>query len=695
MSRGFLRKSSVNTFIGIVWILFAVGINAQNAVSKFRTDSIRQSLSRVQRSQDKIPLLKELVGLYWQLPEEVPVLKEIIDVAAPLDSIEVVYDAMAGLSRYYYNVKNRDSLLYWAERLDSLASKRHESPRGLFLSGSLVCQDYLWSGNYELAMDRAMQYLDLARESKSDYGLLRAYRDLGMVYQRIKRDSDAVEIFQKGLYLLKGEKASPAFRVMYLSNMLGSTLLLGHLSESEELLEQYRLLLDFLESKYNKERRIFPVERHRCLMSCYYCELYTMKGNLQKAQTYLDKATAYFDSSMGNRVEAQYFRTKSFYYWKKKDYGNALSAVNMALNINRDLDKLEMKKAILQSSGQLREAIAIYEEIINKTEMINTEAFDRQIEQLRILNDLNDLEKQDRELKLRSEQEVLKQRQIAVSIGLLLVLTGLLYILWRIYMHTKRLKNELLQEKDSLIASEKQLRVVAKEAEAANKKKSAFIASISHEIRTPLNAIVGFSELLAISEYSEEEKIEFAGEVNHSSELLLNLVNDVLDLSRLESGKIKFSVKPNDLVSCCQKVLDSIRHRVKPGVRLTFTSSPESYTLKTDALRLQQLLTNLLSNAAKFTSEGEINLSFAVDESKGEVRFFVTDTGCGIPEDKCKKIFERFEKLDDFVQGTGLGLSVCQIISEQLKGSLSVDVSYKGGARFVFIHPTNLIETPI
>lgn len=123
-------------------------------------------------------------------------------------------------------------------------------------------------------------------------------------------------------------------------------------------------------------------------------------------------------------------------------------------------------------------------------------------------------------------------------------------------------------------------------------------------------------------------------------------------------------------------------------------SSIESYTLNTDALRLQQLLTNLLSNAAKFTSEGEINLSFTVDEGKEEVRFSVTDTGCGIPEDKCEKIFERFEKLDDFIQGTGLGLSVCQIISEQLNGSLSVDISYKDGARFVFIHPTNLIETP-
>lgn len=695
MGKGFLRKSSVNTFIGIVWILFAVGASAQNAVSKYRADSIREALSRIQKPQDKIPLLKELVTLYWQLPEEVPALKEIIDIAMPLDSIGIVYDAMAGLSRYYYNVENRDSLLYWVERLDSLASKRHESPRGLFLSASLVCQDYLWSGNYELAMDRAMQYLDLARENKSDYGLLRAYRDLGMVYQRIKRDSDAVEVFQKGLFLLKEEKANPTFRIMYLSNMLESTLLLGRLSESESLLNQYEFLLDSLERKYDKEGKIFPVGRHRCLMSCYYCELYTMKGNLQKARTYLDKATAYLDSSFGNGVEAQYLRTKSFYYWKKKDYRHALSAVNLALKINRDLDKLEMKKAILESSGQLREAIAIYEEIINKTEMINTEAFDRQIEQLRVLNDLNDLEKQDQELKLKSEQEALKQRQIAVSIGLLLVLMGLLYVLWRIYLHTKRLKNELLQEKDTLIASEKQLRIVTEEAEAANKKKSAFIANISHEVRTPLNAIVGFSELLASSEYNEEEKIEFAGEVNHSSELLLNLVNDVLDLSRLESGKIKFCVKPDDLVACCREALDSIRHRVKPGVRLTFTSSPESYTLNTDALRLRQLLTHLLSNAAKFTSAGEINLSFSVDEGKGEVCFSVTDTGCGIPEDKCMKIFERFEKLDDFIQGTGLGLSVCQIISEQLNGSLSVDSSYKGGARFVFIHPTNLIETPI
>ena len=694
MSRGFLRKSSVNTFIGIVWILFAVSASAQNAVSKFRADSIRQSLSCIQKPQDKIPLLKELIGLYWQLPEEVPALKEIIDIAMPLDSIGIVYDAMAGLSRYYYNVENRDSLLYWVGQLDSLASKRHESPRGLFLSGSLVCQDYLWSGNYELAMDKAMQYLDLARESKNDYGLLRAYRDLGMVYQRIKKDSDAVEIFGKGLHLLKGEKANPAFRIMYLSNMLESTLLLGRLSESEALLKQYDHLLDSLERKYNGEGKIFPVKRHRCLMSCYYCELYTMKGNSGKAQAYLDQATAYLDSSFGDRVEAQYLRTKSFYYWKEKDYRHALSAVNLALKINRDLDKLEMKKAILQSSGQLQEAVTIYEEIINKTETINTDAFDRQIEQLRVLNDLNDLEKQDRELKLKSEQEALKQKQIVVSIGLLLALMGLLYMLWRIYMHTKRLRNELLQEKDSLIASEKQLRVVTKEAEAANKKKSAFIANISHEIRTPLNAIVGFSELISDESISAGEKKEFFSIINNNSYLLLNLINDILDLSRLESGNMKFIIEKTNLSDCCRNALASVEHRVFPGVQLTYTPSEDPLHIQTDSIRLQQLLINLLTNACKFTKEGEINLSYQIDEDKQHVRITVTDTGCGIPEDKQKVIFERFEKVDEYAQGTGLGLSISQTIIEHLGGSIQLDPTYKHGARFIVLHPYNPLDNP-
>ena len=353
-----------------------------------------------------------------------------------------------------------------------------------------------------------------------------------------------------------------------------------------------------------------------------------------------------------------------------------------------------MKKAILQSSGQLQEAVTIYEEIINKTETINMDAFDRQIEQLRVLNDLNDLEKQDRELKLKSEQEALKQKQIVVSIGLLLVLMGLLYMLWRIYMHTKRLRNELLQEKDSLTASEKQLRVVTKEAEAANKKKSAFIANISHEIRTPLNAIVGFSELISDESISAGEKKEFFSIINNNSYLLLNLINDILDLSRLESGNMKFIIEKTSLSDCCRNALASVEHRVFPGVQLTYTPSEDPLHIQTDSIRLQQLLINLLTNACKFTKEGEINLSYQIDEDKQHVRITVTDTGCGIPEDKQKAIFERFEKVDEYAQGTGLGLSISQTIIEHLGGSIQLDPTYKHGARFIVLHPYNPLDNP-
>ena len=420
-------------------------------------------------------------------------------------------------------------------------------------------------------------------------------------------------------------------------------------------------------------------------MSCYYCELYTMKGNSGKAQAYLDQATAYLDSSFGDRVEAQYLRTKSFYYWKEKDYRHALSAVNLALKINRDLDKLEMKKAILQSSGQLQEAVTIYEEIINKTETINMDAFDRQIEQLRVLNDLNDMEKQDRELKLKSEQEALKQKQIVVSIGLLLVLMGLLYMLWRIYMHTKRLRNELLQEKDSLIASEKQLRVVTKEAEAANKKKSAFLANMSHEVRTPLNAIVGFSGLLVEPSTDEEERKEYSSIIRNNTDLMLNLVNDVLDLFRMETGDLHFDIKDHLLLVCCQMALESVRHRIPDGVKLTFSPAGEPIVVHVDNLRLQQLLTNLLTNAAKFTEKGEINLSFQLEPDRKKVRIAVTDTGAGIPLEKQATIFNRFEKLDDYKPGVGLGLSICLLIAERLDGALFIDSSYTDGARFVLI----------
>ena len=231
-------------------------------------------------------------------------------------------------------------------------------------------------------------------------------------------------------------------------------------------------------------------------------------------------------------------------------------------------------------------------------------------------------------------------------------------------------------------------------AEESDRMKSAFLANMSHEIRTPLNAIVGFSELISDESISTGEKKEFFSIINNNSYLLLNLINDILDLSRLESGNMKFIIEKTNLSDCCRNALASVEHRVFPAVQLTYTPSEDPLHIQTDSIRLQQLLINLLTNACKFTKEGEINLSYQIDEDKQHVRITVTDTGCGIPEDKQKVIFERFEKVDEYAQGTGLGLSISQTIIEHLGGSIQLDPTYKHGARFIVLHPYNPLDNP-
>lgn len=367
----------------------------------------------------------------------------------------------------------------------------------------------------------------------------------------------------------------------------------------------------------------------------------------------------------------------------------AQDAVNIALTLGDDLEAMKQEVEVLRASGREDEAYMLYKDLLIKIDDIYNDAFCRQIQQIRTLNDLNDREKQARLLQTKEEEVVMSQRLLIFSVLILLVLLLVLYILGYFYRRANRLKNELLGEKESLVKSEQKLRRMKEKAVEANQLKTAFISNISHEVRTPLNAIVGFSGLLTDNSFGEEEKVGFASTINHSSELLMNLINDVLDLSRLEAGNIIFTIRPVNLDEICQKAMEAIAHKVGPDVRLTFDPGASNYMLNTDPYRLQQLLVHLLSNAAKFTRKGEINLAFKVDNEQEEIRFVVTDTGCGIPRDMQGKIFEPFEKLNEFEQGTGLGLSICQIIVRRLNGKLFVDPSYTGGARLIFIHPTN------
>lgn len=221
-------------------------------------------------------------------------------------------------------------------------------------------------------------------------------------------------------------------------------------------------------------------------------------------------------------------------------------------------------------------------------------------------------------------------------------------------------------------------------AEQSDRFKSAFLANMSHEIRTPLNAIVGFSQLLPSVETAEEKKL-YSGIINQNSDILLQLINDILDLSKIEAGTLEYIKRPMNLGEVCRTIYTVHKERVKEGVTLVLDNEEEDLLIEGDQNRIMQVITNFLTNASKFTYEGEIRFGF--ERMDKDIRVYVKDTGIGIEPEKVDHIFERFVKLNSFAQGTGLGLSICQMIIEKIGGEIGVTSELGKGSTFYFTIP--------
>ena len=278
---------------------------------------------------------------------------------------------------------------------------------------------------------------------------------------------------------------------------------------------------------------------------------------------------------------------------------------------------------------------------------------------------------------LKMENEAIRERILIYATAFILLLGAGIVL----YLIRAKRKDEkmiaLLQE-----ANEKAMR--------ADAVKTRFIQNMTHELRTPLNAITGFSQLLALPDgmFSAEEKEEFGGHVLNSTKMMTMLLDDLISSSAMDAGEYKVSMEEADCGKICREALTDAEHRLQSGVELVFEPSLAlPFTFRTDPLRVQQVLTNLLTNACKHTSEGRIRLTCSLEENPGLVTFAVEDSGPGIPAAEAERIFKRFVKLDDFVQGTGLGLSICRDIAGRLGGQVWLDTAYSPGARFVFTVP--------
>ena len=277
------------------------------------------------------------------------------------------------------------------------------------------------------------------------------------------------------------------------------------------------------------------------------------------------------------------------------------------------------------------------------------------------------------------DPRLVRYRNYLILVSSVTVILAIFMItLFIMYTRSKRLRKNLEEHRQELIEAKER-------AEESDHLKSAFLANMSHEIRTPLNSIVGFSNLLISDDYTTEQRIEMNRVIAQNSELLLTLITDILDISGLETGKLNFVFRTVEVNSLCEQVLATTTHLRKASIDYRFEPTLKSCEIYTDVHRLSQVLLNLLTNANKFTQQGEIVLKYELE--RNHLLFSVSDTGSGIPKEQHKKLFERFGKLNTFSQGAGLGLAISKQIITNLGGKIWIDPEYSEGARFCFTHP--------
>ncbi|MDL2222067.1 PAS domain-containing sensor histidine kinase [Parabacteroides sp. OttesenSCG-928-N08] len=239
-------------------------------------------------------------------------------------------------------------------------------------------------------------------------------------------------------------------------------------------------------------------------------------------------------------------------------------------------------------------------------------------------------------------------------------------------------------------SQEQALEMALDKAEAADRMKSKYLADMSHEIRTPLNAITGFAELMAFAD-SDEERLSYYEIIKTNNQLLMQLINDILDLSKIEADAIKIAYEMTDVNDLMDSVYASARLRMRPNVTLICNKGADECVIGADPIRLMQLLNNLLNNAIKNTHGGSITMGYTV-EPDGRLRFYVADTGIGIAKEKLENMFGRFVKLNDYVEGIGLGLAICSGLVTTMGGSIHVTSELGVGSEFFFFLPSHADE---
>lgn len=549
---------------------------------------------------------------------------------------------------------------------DGLLSQLDESQRyyTYFELERILIKSSLFRGEIRMAIAQSDQMYSKARALAYPFGNALALNAMGEVYSYTGRLREAGAAYEESLRLLDGMDGEDVHIRMLLVELIDYNLRIRNVNGASRYLARLNLY---------PEDRLSPLELAMRHISNASCQLF--KGDL-KAASHCLAQIGQLEAQLIPEIrqylliiDARYLVATGAHEAALTAYNDFLQTEYARINHNIYKEALLEKADLLVKMGNKEEAYGQYGKVFSYIKTSFEKNYPKEIDRLCTRFQADQLAYQNERDRIVSMRFYLADIIVSVLFLIFLLVLG-----WKKIFRLKRsqMRQEAMKEK----------------AVQAIQRKNMFLSNMSHEVRTPLNAIVGFSAVLTDEDesFDDESRREFSEIIKVNSFQLLKLINDILDFSDFENDNITFNIRTHDAVKLCNEVVETVMASRKLEVEMRFDTDLSVLMLDTDDARLRQVLINLLVNAAKFTEQGSIVLELKMVDA-GTALFSVTDTGCGIPPEKQHLIFERFEKLNDFVQGSGLGLSICQLIVKYMNGKLWVDSGYTRGARFCFTHP--------
>lgn len=631
-------------------------------------DSLLQILPQEKSASERCILLRNLADLSYDTPDGIKYLKLLIQEASQAGFGKILPEAMGDLAIAHMTHNDFDSAAYCLESLNAMEKTEDVQSWITYLN---MCR-------FNLAMsdeDRA-KAIDEVRNKLVN----RPNED---IYSRIENayivgcglcDQDKFE--QALTYAITAEKlaVSLPFKSGCRVHMYTIRLMARILIRERQFLEGIGWTEKYIELLEKCYEQYYRVSRPYYYINSLRIAAYsTLMINVLALPA--EKADYYFRKVVGYNAEATSLYDKYScnhimynYYVAKEEYTKALAINDSLMSYAKiiapyNLPSLyRISSVIHEFMGDYKESLTALKIYHSMQDSLNTVKANEHLNQLQVEYDVNKLNYENSQLEIKNKQIIL----ICLACVLLL-LTGICVYLYRTLKKERMMKIRLCE--------------LNAKAEECEKMKTLFIRSVCHEIRTPLNAIVGFSDLLCMSDIDEEMRQSFPPEIQKNSLLLTSLISRMLEVAELDVSNERLPVEPTDIHVVCVQSMELLQDKGRQEISYVLDIPEQPLTIQTHSHYLMLVLENLLDNASKFTESGRIILHYEADQVKHKLLISITDSGCGIPVEMHGKVFERFSKLDAYKPGNGLGLYLCRLIIERLEGRIYIDPEYTQGTR--------------